>query len=67
MASPLRDGIGEKGFTMRLSVGILVVGLILGVGTVRAQDSLEVTFRYIPHPVFAELAFVPGSFNGWGI
>lgn len=34
-----------------------------------AQDSLDVTFRYVPtddQGFFAELAFVPGDFNGWG-
>ena len=30
------------------------------------NQTLPVTFRYIPEQVFAERAFVPGTFNGWG-
>ena len=31
-----------------------------------AAQTLPVTFRYIPEQVFAERAFLPGVFNGWG-
>ncbi len=29
-------------------------------------QTLPVTFRYVPDDVFAERAFLPGVFNGWG-
>ncbi len=29
-------------------------------------QTLSITFRYVPDQVFAERAFLPGSFNGWG-
>lgn len=34
-----------------------------------AQDqpqTLPVVFRYVPEQIFAERAFLPGTFNGWG-
>ena len=44
---------------------ILLPALMLCVGTVQAQDSLDVTFRFLhENQARTERAFVPGSFNG---
>jgi glycosidase len=48
---------------MRISCLLL---LLLLAPTLRAQDSLDVTFRFIPGSLFHENAFLPGDFNGWG-
>ncbi len=48
---------------------LLIAWLILGAGTsLYAQDSLWITFRYIPDPEapLPERAFLPGDFNDWG-
>ena len=43
-----------------------MLAMLCWAGPAFAQDSLDVTFRFIPGDLFAERAFVPGSFNGWG-
>lgn len=46
---------------------IFLWALLLGAGPVRAQDSLDVTFRFLHQSLSGvERAFLPGSFNGWG-
>ncbi|RMH63551.1 MAG: T9SS C-terminal target domain-containing protein [Bacteroidetes bacterium] len=47
---------------------LLYLGLLLSlVVPARAQDSLDVLFRYVPEPgrTFVR-AYLPGEFNGWG-
>ena len=61
--SPLRPDNGTSS-QHRIFI-ILWIALLISTGA-QAQDNLDVTFRYIPDPVFAELAFLPGTFNDWG-
>ena len=50
----------------RLLLCCLFVFVVLCPNRVYGQGSLDVTFRFILQSLFAERAFVPGSFNGWG-
>lgn len=45
---------------------IISLLLILLVLRARAQDSVDVTFRYKPTTSSPSVVFVPGEFNGWG-
>lgn len=47
-------------------LGLLWLGIVPGVA--QAQDSLDVTFRFLSEGLdrTPERAFVPGTFNGWG-
>ncbi|MFQ5568063.1 MAG: alpha-amylase family glycosyl hydrolase [Rhodothermales bacterium] len=54
---------------MRLTVRSFLFGLILlaGAGWARAQDTLDITFRYVPRAGDRMVrVFLPGEFNGWG-
>jgi cyclomaltodextrinase len=46
--------------------GKIIIILVALCSLLRAQDDINVTFRYFPTSANVQRAFVPGTFNNWG-